>query len=399
MNDWTNASSNGNHNLRIGVIGLGRRSQLARHAHRPDEGCRIIAGADVHRNAIERFAADYPDAATYEDYRVLIEEAQPDAVVITSPDYLHEAQAIAALERGIAVYLEKPMAITIQGCDRVLDAARRGQAKLYMGHNMRHMPFVREMKRLTDSGAIGQVKAAWGRHFVAYGGDSYFKDWHAERRYVNSLLLQKGVHDIDVLHWLCGGYTTSVVGMGGLTLYDQVKNRRSDQEAGDPSHSDEHWPPLTQRGLNPKLDVEDVNHLLMRLDNGVLVTYQQCHYTPDAWRNYTIIGTEGRIENIGDEPGNCQIRIWNKRTGFNERGDERIDIPAVDGGHGGADPLIIDEFLQYVRYGKPTTTDPLAARAAVAAGVLGAESIRSGGATMQVPPVAFKGTTPAAIKV
>jgi predicted dehydrogenase len=66
--------------------------------------------------------------------------------------------AVAALELGLAVYLEKPMAITTEGCDRILKTARESNARLYLGHNMRHMAFVRKMKELIDGGAIGEVK-------------------------------------------------------------------------------------------------------------------------------------------------------------------------------------------------------------------------------------------------
>lgn len=383
--------------LRVGVIGVGGRGRLAAHAHRPGQGARLVAGADVQPAALQQFAKNYPETRTFSDYRALLTEVPLDAVFVASPDYLHEEHAVAALSRGIAVYLEKPMAITIEACDRILAAADAGKARLYVGHNMRHMLFVREMKRLIDAGAIGEVKAAWCRHFIAYGGDAYFKDWHSERRYVNSLLLQKAVHDIDVLHWLCGGLTQKVVAMGELSLYDQVESRRGENDPPDTSWSDDAWPPLAQKKLSPNIDVEDLNHVLLRLDNGVLVTYQQCHYTPDAWRNYTIIGTEGRIENVGDEPGKCEIRVWNKRCGFSERGDIQVAIPAVEGGHGGADPLIVDEFLRYVGHGIATTTDPKAARAAVAAAALAAESLRAGCVPKRVPPLHFASRPPVAI--
>ena len=372
--------------LRIGVIGVGGRGCLAAQAHRPGEGSRLVAGADVNAAALETFVREYEGAAAFDDYRRLLDETDLDAVFVASPDYLHEEHAIAALDRGLAVYLEKPMAISVEGCDRIIDAARAGGAKLYVGHNMRHMPFVQEMKRLIDSGAIGEVKAAWCRHFVAYGGDAYYKDWHSEQQYVNGLLLQKAVHDIDVMHWLCGGFTDRVVAMGALTLYDQVTDRRAADEMPDRSWSDDNWPPLSLRGLSPRIDVEDVNHVLMRLDNGVLMTYQQCHYTPDAWRNYTIIGTEGRIENIGDEPGHCEIRLWNRRVTFREEGDKRIVIPPVPGGHGGADPLIVGEFLAYVRGEAEPTISVLAARAAVAAGAMATRSLRNGCQPVAIPP-------------
>ena len=157
---------------------------------------------------------------------------------------MHEEHTSAALEAGKAVYLEKPMAITIEGCDRILQTAFRKKAKLYLGHNMRHMTFVLKMKELINKGAVGEVKVGWCRHFASYGGDAFFKDWHAERSKATSLLLQKGAHDIDILHWLCGGYTSRVTALGGLTLYDKITDRHAPSERGDQSWRLENWPPI-----------------------------------------------------------------------------------------------------------------------------------------------------------
>jgi predicted dehydrogenase len=374
--------------IRLGVIGAGGRGGLAAHAHRPEAGIRIVAGADVQPAAREGFAARYgPDVFVTADYRDIVRRDDVDAVFITTPDYLHEEHAVAALRAGKAVYLEKPMAITIEGCDRILRTACDKKVKLYVGHNMRHMSFVIRMKELIASGVIGQVMAGWCRHFVAYGGDAYFKDWHAERSKSTSLLLQKGAHDIDVLHWLCGGYSRRVNAMGGLSLYARIADRHPPQERGDASWSADNWPPLSQKGLNPVIDVEDISMMLMQLDNGCFCSYEQCHYTPDAWRNYTVIGTQGRIENFGDSPGHCVVRVWNRRTDYNPYGDEQYYIPPVRGGHGGADPSIVAEFLRYVRSGGKVTTSPIAARNSVAAGVCAAESLRNGGIPVDVPSV------------
>ena len=130
--------------LRIGVIGAGGRGGLARHAHKPDQGVRLVAGCDVVPAVLERFKQDYaPDAFVTDDYRQLLARDDVDAVFVTSPDYCHETHAVAALEAGKCVYLEKPMAITIDGCDRILRAAYENGVKLYLGHNMRHMTVTR----------------------------------------------------------------------------------------------------------------------------------------------------------------------------------------------------------------------------------------------------------------
>ncbi|MEI8407861.1 MULTISPECIES: Gfo/Idh/MocA family protein [unclassified Kribbella] len=371
--------------LRFGVVGLGARSRIAQYAHRPGEGSEVVALADP--AAAQRDAAQqqYPDATVHADHTELLDQ-KLDGVFLTTPDDLHEDPAIDFLRAGVSVFVEKPLAITTSGCDRVLQAAYDSGARLYVGHNMRHMPVVLKMRELIQSGAIGEVKAIWCRHFVGHGGDFYFKDWHADRRRTTSLLLQKGAHDIDVMHWLAGGYTTRANAFGGLTVYGGIDDRldRSGQRFAD-FVSEDNWPPLEQKGMAPVMDVEDLSMANLLLDNGVYLTYQQCHYTPDYWRNYTVIGTAGRLENFGDGPGGV-VKVWNtRRSGYREDADLVVDIPDAEGGHAGADPRLVDEYIRFVREGGPTLTSPIAARAAVAAGYAATTSLRSNGTPIDIP--------------
>jgi predicted dehydrogenase len=384
---------NKNSELQIGIIGSGGRGDLlGTLAHRPGRGSRIVACCDVSPATLARNRQNYGEGIfTTSDYRELLTR-QLDAVIIATPDFLHEDLAVAVLERGLALYLEKPMALTIAGCDRILRAAAKTRAQLYVGHNMRHMPFVRKMKALVDGGAIGEVKACWVRHFVGHGGDFYFRDWHAERRYTTGLLLQKAAHDLDIIHWLCGGYSRKVNALGALTLYGDLPGRKPASRGpcrirpGEMKLKD--FPPTRMRGLNHRIDVEDLSSVQMQLDNGVLATYAQCLYTPDYWRNYMVIGSEGRMENFGNgEPG-THVRVWNRRKqGYDERGDATYRIPVSRGTHGGADPLIIAEFLRFARDGGKNDTSPLAARESVATGCVATESLRAGGELRMVPRV------------
>jgi predicted dehydrogenase len=373
--------------LRFGVVGLGARSRIAQYAHRPGEGSEVVALADPAPAQREAALEQYPDATAYADHTELL-DLKLDGVFLTTPDDLHEDPAIDFLRAGVPVFVEKPLAITTSGCDRVLQAAYDSGARLYVGHNMRHMPVVLTMRDLIQSGAIGEVKAIWCRHFVGHGGDYYFKDWHADRRRTTGLLLQKGAHDIDVMHWLAGGYTTRANALGGLTVYGGIDDRldRSGQRFAD-FVSEDNWPPLSQKGLAPVMDVEDISMANLLLDNGVYVTYQQCHYTPDYWRNYTVIGTEGRLENFGDSPGGV-VKVWNsRRSGYREDADLVVEIPDAEGGHAGADPRLIAEFIRFVRQGGATLTSPIAARAAVAAGYAATTSLRSDGNPIDIPPL------------
>jgi len=374
--------------LRFGVVGIGARSHLATHADDSGPGSAVVAVCDpaaAQRQAgVERF----PAAKAYADHRDLL-DLDLDGVFLTTPDHLHAGPAIDFLSAGVAVFVEKPLAITTADCDRVLETARATGARLYVGHNMRHMPVVQTMRSLITDGAIGDVKAIWCRHFVGHGGDFYFKDWHADRTKTTGLLLQKGAHDIDVMHWLAGGYTRRATGMGGLVLYGDNPDRmdRTGQRLRDFYDPEHNWPPAAQRGLAPVLDVEDLSMANLALDNGVFLTYQQCHFTPDYWRNYTVIGTHGRLENFGDSPGGV-VKVWNaRRSDYRADADLEVPIPEAEGSHGGADPRLVAEFVRFVRDGGTTLTSPVAAREAVAAGCAATDSLRHGSMPVDVPPL------------
>jgi predicted dehydrogenase len=369
--------------LRIGLIGVVRRGVHAWQAHDPEKGVRIVAGADTNPDGLKEFQEKFPETDVYSDYHEMIKRDDIDAVFISTPDFLHEEMAVDTLKAGKAVYLEKPMAITIEGCDRILRTAMETGSKLYIGHNMRHYQSMIKMKQLIDSGIIGEVQTVWCRHFVNYGGEAYFRDWHSEQRYANGLLLQKGSHDIDIIHWLMGSYTKRVVGMGMLSVFNRCKRRDPDKPIDRKEGG--YWPSLERENFSPIIDVEDHNMVMMQLENGAQAAYLQCHYTPDAERNYTFIGTSGKIENIGDA-GACAIHVWTSR-GRRSEPDIIYKLKPLEGNHGGADGPIVQNFIDFVRNGAKTSTSPIAARNAVAVGVLGHESMRNGCFPKDIPPL------------
>ncbi|WP_101847456.1 Gfo/Idh/MocA family protein [Zhihengliuella sp. ISTPL4] len=374
--------------LRIGIVGFGHRAQLTDQVQRPGRGSFVSAVLDT----AERGRADarerLPNAFVTDTLDDFI-SAGVDAALVLTPDDQHTDVTVALLEAGVPVFCEKPLATKIADADTILEAAHRTGTRLYVGHNMRHMPVIVLMRQLILDGRIGEVKAIWCRHFVGHGGDYYFKDWHADRRRTTGLLLQKGAHDIDVLHWLGGARTMSVNAMGALAVYGDITDRSD--HAGERMQdwfSLNNWPPTAQTGMAPILDVEDLSQVNMTLSNGVLASYQQCHFTPDYWRNYTVIGSEGRLENFGDEI-DAEVRIWRRRTHGAGEPDEVHRVTELAEGasaiHGGADDLLIAEFLRFVRHGGRTDTSPVAARDAVATGIAATESIRSGGHVQNVP--------------
>ncbi|MFE1798889.1 Gfo/Idh/MocA family protein [Streptomyces sp. NPDC059517] len=386
--------------LRVGVVGVGQRAPLATLANRPGVA-RVVSCADPdsrgRKDARRLFG---PDVTVHERYEDMLDDSL-DAVFVLTPDHLHTGPALFFLDAGTAVFVEKPLAITVEDCDSLLAAAFRSRTRLYVGHNLRHLPMLRRMRELIDKGEIGTVRSIWCRHFVGHGGDFYFKDWHAERAHTNGLLLQKGAHDLDVIHWLAGGYTRDVVAHGTLAVYGDNPRRpaRAPVPGGErmPDWYDpDVWPPSALRDLNPVIDIEDLSMMLGRLDNGVLTSYQQCHFTPDYWRNYTVIGDEGRLENFGDgiDGDPATIKVWNRRrSGYRQDADLDVAVPAQeDGLHGGADRALVDEFLRFAATGGPTETSPVAAREAVACAAAATTSLRTNGT-----PVAVAAPAPALV--
>lgn len=369
------------------VVGCGARAAIGRHLSQLDAGSAVTHAVDPTAagrvRARELFGSD---VALFEDVSSLLAAVPGLAgAIVTSPDHTHAELASAFLRAGVPVYLEKPMSVTLADSDALLQVVRETGGRLYVGHNMRHMAVVRLMKRLIDDGMVGEVKAIWCRHFVGHGGDYYFKDWHADRSRSGTLLLQKGAHDLDVIHHLAGAASELVQGLGTLAVYGGIADRRDNADRIMPDwFSWDNWPPRAQTELNPVIDVEDLSMVQMRLTNGVLASYQQCHFTPDYWRNYTVIGDAGRLENFGDGDGGV-VRVWNRRHGYAPTGDLEFPITGDAGGHGDADRLTMAEFLAFLE-GADTVTSALAARNAVAVAVTAAESLRAGGVALPVPP-------------
>ena len=384
-----------NRKLRLGIIGSGYRSTLADYAHLPADGVEIVAGTDIFPEQRAAFQERYRQkfgqtVRVYADYHEMIERENLDGVFITTPDYCHEEQACYALRCRVPVYLEKPLAITIEGADRILQTAYDTRTALMAGHNMRHMEFTNRMRELILAGAIGEVKAIWCRHFISYGGDAYFRDWHADRSNTTSLLLQKGAHDIDIIHWLANARSVRVNGFGASSLYAGLARRPAKNGSPCPCvaeiRSQKAWPPESTADYYPHISNEDINMINMQLSNGVQASYMQCHFTPDACRNYTVIGTKGRLENYGDTASTAAIQLWNKRSdAFHLEGTETIRLSGRDEKHVEADRAIVKIFTDILRGKAAPVSSPQSGRYAVAVGCCGAQSIRNGDNPFEIP--------------
>jgi predicted dehydrogenase len=372
--------------IRIGVIGVASRgAYFVREFHENVEGAEVVAGMDVVDAHLDRFRDTVGhDAFVTKDYRELVARADVDAVVVASPDNFHEEQGLAVLEAGKHLLLEKPMAITIEGCDKLLAAHKRAGVVFGLGLSMRYMPMFEVMKDIIDSGQIGDVKAYWCNHFVGKGGHFYFHDWHAVRDNTAGLLLQKGTHDIDIMHYLVGKFATKVSAFGSLDYYGGDKP--DDLHCPDCPEKDTcpevqlgHPPHFSLCAFRREVDVEDNHVVIMELEDGIKAAYQECHFTPDYHRDHIVIGTKGRVYNSEDY-STVTVRM-RKRHALS---DTVHQVHPPEGEHGGGDVLLCRDFIDAIREKRPLRNDPYSARMAVAVGVAAHESLRAGGKMIPV---------------
>ena len=133
----------------------------------------------------------------------MLDAEELDAVIIANPNPLHVETAIECLEAGVAVLLEKPVAVDYAQSLRLVDAVARLHGRLLVGHHRRHHPAIARARAAIRDGEIGQVVAVSGL-WSARKEDAYFTEtpWHRERG--AGVMLINVVHDLDLLRHLCG---------------------------------------------------------------------------------------------------------------------------------------------------------------------------------------------------
>jgi predicted dehydrogenase len=147
----------------------------------------------------------HPGAARFESYEDLLEKAAElklDGVVIATPNALHAPQTVAALERGLAVFCQKPLALDAAEARRMVEAARVADRLLGVDYSYRFTDGARELKRRLQAGELGRVFSLELVFHNAYGPD---KAWaHDPRLAGGGALMDLGVHLIDLACWLLG---------------------------------------------------------------------------------------------------------------------------------------------------------------------------------------------------
>jgi predicted dehydrogenase len=180
--------------LGVGWIGRNRMEALARAGQ-----AQVAAIADPEPEAVEAAAQVAPEAGRGGSLEELLGH-ELDGVVIATPSALHAEQAIAALERGLAVFCQKPLARDAEETRRVLEAARAADRLLAVDFSYRHVEALRAAREQVASGAIGQLHTLDLVFHNAYGPD---KPWFTDPELAGGgCLIDLGTHLIDLALWL-----------------------------------------------------------------------------------------------------------------------------------------------------------------------------------------------------
>ena len=179
--------------LRFGLVGLGAMGRNHLRVASGLTGVRLVAIADPQPALVEASAAA-SDARGFADPLAMFAEADLDAVIIAAPTTFHAGLAIAALERGIAVLIEKPLAGTVAEGEAIVSAARAAGVPVQVGHVERFNPAVRELGRLLREGWLSTVYAITSRRSGPF----------PDRIRDVGVTIDLATHDVDILSWIAG---------------------------------------------------------------------------------------------------------------------------------------------------------------------------------------------------
>lgn len=316
----------------------------------------------------------------------MIAEIKPDTVIVTTIDSTHHVYISRAMDLGCDVITEKPMTTDLPKLQAIFEAIDRTGRSLRVTFNYRYAPAYTRFRQLVLEGAVGRplaVDFSWILN-TSHGAD-YFRRWHREKENSGGLLVHKATHHFDLVNWWVDAYPTSVFALGALSFYGRENAAdRGEQYAytrytGIPEAQDDPFALLLTskaalRGLyleaeaetgyirdrnvfGDPVTIEDTLAVTARYNNGVILSYCLVAYAPWEGLRVAITGTKGRIEMdieesithlLGDGEASASkgpFKQARMRVFPMFEQPYEVDIPAGEGGHGGADPVMLEQIF------------------------------------------------------
>ena len=351
-----------------------------------------------------KYVSEHTGVKVYEDFNLMLETEQPDAVIVTSMDSFHCHYAVESMRAGFDVIVEKPMCITADQAHEMLETEKQTGRHITVTHNMRYMPYIKTIKQMLYNGKIGDIYNVHFEWNLVYNGHgtSYFRRWHGVMANSGGLLLTKATHHFDTANWLINSYPQKVFAFGTVNKYGsngKIRGeccRRCDHTSecefyhdftGDKFIKEFYFDNEKYDGyiydgcvFRDNIDAYDTVNLNVLYQNGVTMSYAlNAVAAYEGWR-MVINGSRGRMEigkiDTGDNRSTNDIITLYDIGGH----AEVIEADTTVGVHGGGDIRLIRDIIigrddDDILHQQATAID---GAAAVLLGAAGNESIRTG---------------------
>jgi len=297
--------------LRVGFIGCGGIAQA--HAARLSSMSEVelVAFSDVQADRAKAMAARYGGRA-YGSWREMLERERLDAVFICLPPFAHEDEVEVAAEKGVHIYIEKPIALSTELGERMVKAVEKHAVKSQVGYQLRFSFAAEEAKRLIESDTVGNVGLVVGAYWCRF----IRTDWWIDRSKSGGQLVEQATHLYDLLMWLCGDVEFVYAEMDRL-FYRDVEG----------------------------MTIEDTSGVVMKFKNGAIgVVSSTIGAVPNHWWvKWAIIGRNATLESEDAET----LRVY-----YSSRTPLTMEVRREYG----RDPMVLAErdFIEAVLHDRET---------------------------------------------
>ena len=324
----------------VGCGGMGRG--IARRVVDLDSRLQIRALHDPDPRSVQAARDEFGEGLpSYSDVGELLARPDIDWVMIASWNCCHCEQTVAAFEAGKHVFCQKPLALSVDECVRMLRAWKSSGKMFNIGFTLRYSPHYRRVRRLIADGEIGEIVSMEFNETLDFNHGGYIMgDWRRLRQNAGTHLLEKCCHDIDLTNWMMDARARKAASFGGLNFFRPENayhiERIGRQHDGKTAYSG--WGGLVD--LNPftaDKDIVDNQVAILEFDGGKRAAFHTNCNSGIPERRMMILGTEGAIR-----ADVLTGTIETKRIGF----DTELQDASTDarGGHGCGDEVLAAEL-------------------------------------------------------
>lgn len=338
--------------LRIAAVGVGQRlAHLISILAQSQGSCTVVGYVDPSPVGAPWLEARGVSLGPgYASVSELLQHAECDLVMIGSPNHLHVEQLREALPFGRPIFIEKPVARTVEetfALARLL--SERAAPPIYVGLVLRRMPIVEKVVSLVEQGALGRlISIDATEHLSLEHGGYLARNWRRREEFGGSFLLDKVCHDFDVFAHLIRARPRAVASFGGRAVFGGVQpdgaGRYSD---GRPAYV--RWGGGWSKAARPfgnDMDVADHQVAIVQYENGVNLAFHCNSHSALPERRWNLVGDKGAL--VADLVSN---QLW-VRGAFEAEPPRFLDFGTDEASsHNGADEAMMESLLASVRHG------------------------------------------------